>query len=194
TAVVPGVGDRPRGHLADHAGSAGVLRSPARGCAGRGQCRWHAAGGLRCGLSRCGCRAKCAPASAGRRQQKTRRRPGFSTLASTRPVGRGVPDQAAALSALMRAVRRLLWRAALFLWIRPRALERASSGWAAVEASWAPAASLASRALSTFLTAVRIIERWLLLRMLRTTACLARFLEDLMLATMNSWMARRGRV
>jgi hypothetical protein len=37
--------------------------------------------------------------------------------------------------------------------------------------------------LSTFLTAVRSIERWLALRALRTTVCLARFLADLMLAT-----------
>src|SRR5690606_11532830 len=94
--------------------------------------------------------------------------------------------QAALASALMRAARRLLWRAALFLWIRPRALKRSSSGSAALKASCAPAASLASSALSTFLTAVRICERWLLLRRLRTTACLARFLEDLMLATVGS--------
>src|SRR5690606_27710908 len=141
-------------------------------------------------------RARCfPPGSKGpdRRQQKTRRRPGFSTLAAARPRSLAARDQAA-WSALMRAVMRLLCRAALFLWIRPRALNRSSSGCAALKASWAPAASLASSALSTFLTAVRIIERWLLLRMLRTTACLARFFEDLMLATMNSWMARPGRV
>ena len=40
-----------------------------------------------------------------------------------------------------------------------------------------------SMAFSTFLTEVRSIERWAALRALRTTACLARFLEDLMLAT-----------
>src|SRR3546814_11833333 len=94
----------------------------------------------------------------------------------------------------MRAVRRLLWRAALFLWIRPRALNRSSSGWADLKASWAPTASLASSALRTFLTEVRSIDRWLLLRRLRTTACLARFFEDLMLATLYSWMARGCRV
>src|SRR5690606_21065131 len=83
----------------------------------------------------------------------------------------------------MRAVRRLLCRAALLRWIRPRALERSRIGWATSNAARAPAASLASSALSTFLTAVRSIERWLALRALRTTACLARFLDDLMLAT-----------
>src|SRR5690554_1076817 len=95
--------------------------------------------------------------------------------------------QAAASSALIRALRRLLWRAALLRWIRPRAPKRSSNGWAAAKASCAPAASLASSALVTFFTAVRSCERWLLLRWLRTTACLARFLEDLMLATMESW-------
>ena len=55
------------------------------------------------------------------------------------------------------------------------------------ECGLAPAASLASSALSTFLTAVRSIERWLALRALRTTACLARFFADLMLATRESW-------
>src|SRR3546814_19873934 len=94
----------------------------------------------------------------------------------------------------MRAVRRLLGRAALFLWIRPRALNRSSSGWADLKASWAPTASLASSAFRPFLTEVRSIERWLMLRRLRTTACLARFFEDLMLATMFSWMARGCRV
>src|SRR6478672_6968180 len=93
----------------------------------------------------------------------------------------------AACSALMRAVRRLLWRAALFLWIRPRELKRSRIGWATANAALAPAASLASIALITFLTAVRSIERWAALRALRTTACLARFFADLMLATMESW-------
>src|SRR5690606_9202062 len=51
------------------------------------------------------------------------------------------------------------------------------------KASVAPAASLASSALITFLTAVRSCERWATLRALRTTVCLARFLADLMLAT-----------
>jgi hypothetical protein len=42
----------------------------------------------------------------------------------------------------------------------------------------------------TFLTAVRSMERWLALRALRTTVCLARFLADLMLATEGSWIRR----
>src|SRR5699024_5826554 len=113
-------------------------------------------------------------------KRKARPRPGF-------PLKRCALDQAAASSALIRAFRRLLWRAALLRWIRPRAPKRSSSGWAALKASWAPAASLASSAWSTFFTAVRSCERWLLLRWLRTTACLARFLEDLMLATVESW-------
>ena len=116
-----------------------------------------------------------------RRQQKSPPRRGFFSRrrrACVKPAA-----QAAADSALMRAVRRLLWRAALFLWIRPRELKRSRIGWATSKAASAPAASLASRALSTFLTAVRSIERWLALRALRTTVCLARFLADLMLAT-----------
>src|SRR5690606_32229353 len=110
----------------------------------------------------------------GWRQQKTRRRPGFSMPDALRHQGDRA-DQAA-LMALMRAVRRLLWRAALFLWIRPRALKRSRIGWATAKAASAPAASLASRALRTFLTAVRSCERWAVLRALRTTVCLARFL------------------
>src|SRR5690606_33877949 len=95
--------------------------------------------------------------------------------------------QAEALSALMRAVRRLLWRAALFLWIRPRELERASDGGAAAQAASAAAAWFGSSGLTTFLTAVRSCERCAVLRALRTTVCLARFWADLMLATMGSW-------
>src|SRR6478735_9917060 len=83
----------------------------------------------------------------------------------------------------MRAVRRALWRAALFLWIRPRAAKRSSSGCAVTNAANAASASLASSALMTFLTAVRSMERWATLRSLRTTVCLARFLADLILAT-----------
>src|SRR3546814_2779711 len=106
------------------------------------------------------------------------RRPGFSTVATTRPAGRAKRGQAV-WSALMRAVRRLLWRAALFLWIRPRALNRSSSGWADLKASWAPTASLASSALRTFLTEVRRLQRWVLLRRFGTTAGLARFFGGL---------------
>src|SRR5688572_30627358 len=93
----------------------------------------------------------------------------------------------------MRAVRRLLWRAALFLWIKPRELKRSRIGWATLKAFSAPAASFSPRALSTFFTAVRSIERWLALRALRTTVCLARFLADLMFATANSWKLVRER-
>ena len=41
----------------------------------------------------------------------------------------------------------------MFLWIRPRELKRSRIGWATSKAALAPAASLASSALSTFLTA-----------------------------------------
>ena len=58
-------------------------------------------------------------------------------------------------------------------------------GWATAKAAWAPAASLASSAFSTFLMEVRSIERWPVLRSLRTTACLARFLADLIFATVG---------
>ena len=71
------------------------------------------------------------------------------------------------------------------MWIKPRAAKRSSSGWAAAIAVTAPSASFACRALSTFLTEVRSMERWLLLRALRTMVCLARFLADLILATME---------
>src|SRR3546814_7700048 len=113
-----------------------------------------------------------------RRQQKPRRRPGFSTVATTRPAGRARRGQAV-WSALMRAVRRLLWRAALFLWIRPRALNRSSSGWADLKASWAPTAAFGSSAMRTFLTGGSSIERWLVLRRVRTAGCLGGFFEDL---------------
>src|SRR5690606_37950288 len=144
------------------------------GLPGRAPAQRARGGGGRRRLSR-----RCRPHA--RQTRKTRPKPGFS-----RRAGSAV-DQAAALSALMRAVRRLLCRAALFLWIRPRELKRSSSGWATAKAASAPAASLASSALITFLTAVRSCERWAVLRALRTTVCLARFWADLMLATMGSW-------
>src|SRR5688572_19768803 len=71
--------------------------------------------------------------------------------------------------------------------MRPRELKRSRIGCATAKAVSAPAASFSPRALSTFFTAVRSIERWLALRALRTTVCLARFLADLMFATANSW-------
>src|SRR3546814_14295708 len=95
-------------------------------------------------------------------------------------------------SALMRAVRRLLWRAALFLWIRPRALNPSSSGWADLEASWAPTAALASSALRTFFTEVRSIQRWRLFRRVRPTACLAALLRGFSLVHNFSFLARGG--
>src|SRR3546814_1076123 len=181
-AVVPGFGDRSRRHLADDAGGAGLLRSPACGCAGRSGGR-RRNGRPRCRLSRgSGCRKARWPGKPARlrnrRQQKTRRRPGFSTVATTRPAGRAKRGQAV-WSALMRAVRRLLWRAALFLWGPAGGLDRSSSGWGGLKGSSAPTASLASSALRTFLTEVRSIERCALLRQVRTPARLPRFLEDL---------------
>src|SRR5690348_9838213 len=67
---------------------------------------------------------------------------------------------------------------------------RSSRGCALARAVSAPAASLASSAFTTFLTAVRSIERWATLRALRTTVCLARFLADLMLATREILVGR----
>src|SRR5690606_27947433 len=162
--LVPGVGDLARRHLADHARRAGVLRPAARG-----------AGGSRC---RSGCaRRTVVPAAT--------KNPAWAGFFACGACLVAQAATQAACSALMRAVRRLLWRAALLRWIRPRALKRSRMGWATSNAALAPAASLASIALSTFLTAVRSIERWAALRALRTTACLARFLDDLMLATGN---------
>ena len=103
--------------------------------------------------------ASTGPCRAG--SKKPGREPGFSTMRRQLPARDRIRRPC---SALMRAVRRLLWRAALFLWIRPRALKRSRIGCATAKAAWAPAASLASSALSTFLTAVRSIERWLVLR------------------------------
>src|SRR5690606_30221586 len=201
-AVVHRLRPGPRGHARGDAAGAGVpgraWSRRSRGC-GRRRGRWP--GRV---LSRCAVRDRpgappagaCCPwqqaPGAGRRpcrrrlaivarQQKTRPKPGFSRC--LQPVA----GQAAALSALIRAVRRLWCRAALFLWIRPRELKRSSSGWATAKAASAPAASLASSALITFFTAVRSCERWAVLRALRTTVCLARFWADLMLATMGSW-------
>ena len=86
-------------------------------------------------------------------------------------------------SALIRALRRLLCRAALFWWINPRADMRSRIGCAALSASRAASASLLLSAFTTFLTAVRSIERWATLRALRAMVCLARFCADLILAT-----------
>ncbi len=52
------------------------------------------------------------------------------------PGGQGGNAGSGALRALMRSFRRLLWRAALFLWIRPRALKRSRIGWATAKAAW----------------------------------------------------------
>src|SRR5690606_2040888 len=65
----------------------------------------------------------------GGRAGKRKARPGAGL-----PVKRCSGPQAAVASALMRAARRLLWRAALFFWIRPPALKRSSRGRAARKA------------------------------------------------------------
>src|SRR5512139_3546471 len=56
------------------------------------------------------------------------------------------------------------------------------TGWAAANASTAAALSLASMALTTFLRAVRTMERALTLRRRRCSEWRARFFADLMLA------------
>src|SRR5690606_1192608 len=165
---------------------AGGGRWPGTRAPGAGQVHPDA----RAGLATSAVAALCRRRAGTRTRQKARSDPGLSRPGcSGCAAGRASGDQAAlaVARALMRALRRLLWRAALFLWIRPRALRRSSSGWAALKASCAVATSLASSALITFFTAVRSIERWLLLRWLRTMVCLARFLADLMLATLESW-------
>ena len=96
-AVVRGFGDLARRHLADHAGGAGLLRPPARRREPSGAAQWRCR--LRPWLSQAA--SRCA------RHEKTRPGPGFS--GSLAPAAR----TQAACSALMRAVRRLLWRAAL---------------------------------------------------------------------------------
>ncbi len=164
-----------RRHLADHAARAAVLRRNQarrrRGRAGCGRARADGAGWL-------------SARSARTRKAKGPPRRAFRCL----PRG---ADQAAVFSALMRALMRLLWRAALLRWIRPRAEKRSRIGTAVLYAASAAAASLASSALITRFTAVRSIERWLVLRALRTTVCLARFLADLMLAT--GWSSEKLR-
>ena len=86
----------------------------------------------------------------------------------------GSADQAAAatgaLSLRTAMVRRLLWRAALFLWMKPCAEMRSMIGTAAFNADSAPGWSPASMALTTFLMAVRSIERTLELWALRLSA------------------------
>ena len=82
----------------------------------------------------------------------------------------------------MCAVRRLLWREALFLWMRPLLALASSEELADFRAASAPGLSPDSMALRTFFTEVRIIERWLTFRWLRFTAWRARFFADLMLA------------
>src|SRR5688572_17706586 len=83
----------------------------------------------------------------------------------------------------MRAVRRLLWREALFLWMRPLVALESSVEVAACSAASAPDLSPDSISLITFLTEVRISERWETLCWLRFTAWRARFFADLMFAT-----------
>src|SRR5688572_18870531 len=82
----------------------------------------------------------------------------------------------------MRAVRRLLWREALFLWIRPLPALESSDEEADFSAASAAALLPPSISFRTFLTDVRICERWLTLCWLRFTAWRARFFADLMLA------------
>src|SRR5690606_2903786 len=177
--LVPGLGHRARRHLADHARGDVLLRPPeARSPRGRRKRRQRGIG----------CNSRQAAYCAGGHGCGALRHIAASAHEKTRPgagffVERTALDQAAAFAALMRAFRRALWRAALFLWIRPRELNRSRIGWAILNASSAATTSFWPRALRTLLTEVRSIERWLAWRALRTTVCLARFLADLMLAT-----------
>ena len=69
-------------------------------------------------------------------------------------VARG-SAQAAVASAFTLAARRLLWRAALFLWKRPLSATESITGWAVLKSSAALALSPASTAFCTFLMTVR---------------------------------------
>src|SRR6185295_4029407 len=68
-------------------------------------------------------------------------------------------DQAAADSALILAARRLLWRAALFLWKMPLSATESITGWAilnsAAGTALSPPATALSMAFCTFLMTVR---------------------------------------
>src|SRR5688572_23983371 len=79
-------------------------------------------------------------------------------------------------------MRRLLWRDALFLWIRPFEALESSDEVALCSAASAFALLPPSISFRTFLTDVRICERWLTFCWLRLTAWRARFFADLILA------------
>ena len=84
--------------------------------------------------------------------------------------------------ALIWATRFALWRAALFLWIRPLLAIRSRIGCMVANAVIAVSLLPVAIAAYTFLTKVRIMERRLALCWRRFSAWTARFLADLILA------------
>src|ERR1035441_10010568 len=86
----------------------------------------------------------------------------------------------AVASAFTFAARRLLWRAALFLWKRPLSATESMTGWAALNSSVALALSPASIAFCTFLTTVRKCERIAVLAALSLTSWRVRLRHEAM--------------
>jgi len=68
-------------------------------------------------------------------------------------------DAQAVASAFTLAAKRLLWRAALFLWKMPLSATESITGWAVLSSSAALALSPVSTAFCTFLITVRKCER-----------------------------------
>lgn len=90
--------------------------------------------------------------------------------------------QEARANAFTLAFRRLLWRAALFLWIRPLFTAESMIGCASRKAACACAASPVCTATRTFFTCVRKRLRIAALCSLRCSDWRARFFADAMLA------------
>src|SRR6478609_11725903 len=96
------------------------------------------------------------------------------------PLSSALDAQAAVASAFTLAARRLLWRAALFLWNRFLSATESITGCATLNSSAALALSPASTAFCTFLITVRNCERSAVLAALSLTSCRARFSPEAM--------------
>lgn len=84
--------------------------------------------------------------------------------------------------ALTFAFKRLLPRAALFLWISPLLTAESIMGWAVLKAAWAFSLSPVLTASMTFLMNVRRLLRCPALRIRLFSACFARFFACAVLA------------
>ena len=96
------------------------------------------------------------------------------------PFCPGASDAQAVASAFTLAERRLLWRAALFLWNKPLSATESITGWAALNSSAALALSPESTAFCTFLMTVRKCERIAVLAALSLVSWRTRLRPDAM--------------